>query len=137
MDSQNIHEIGFIKSFVVKEKQERFLSLIQNKKKRKKLRLLLAHNIVLNEKDNILKKEDYSEERIYMLLKKYGAPSICHIICESSKYDYTETDLKEALHELYTLDFGYIISCIPGKLAYYQGEHPSCRVILLNQISNV
>jgi hypothetical protein len=137
MDSQNIHEIGFIKSFVVKEKQERFLSLIQNKKNRKKLRLLLAHNIVLNEKDNILKKEDYSEERIYMLLKKYGAPSVCHIICESSKYDDTEADLKESLHELYTLDFGYIISCIPGKLAYYQGESPSCRVILLNQLSNV
>jgi hypothetical protein len=46
-------------------------------------------------------------------------------------------NLKEILHELLAQDFGYIISCIPGKLAYYQGESPLNRVVLNNQSSNV
>ncbi len=41
-------------------------------------------------------------------------------------------DLKEAINELFNMDFGYIISCIPGKLAYYQGEDIFNKAILLN-----
>ena len=135
MDSQNTHEIAFIESFVVKQKKLRLLSLVQN---RKKFCLLLAHNIELNTKyAHPLRKGEDNEEQIYKLLRKYGAPLICHIICENSRYDNTEMNLKEVLHELYARDFGYIISCIPGNLAYYQGEDSFNKVILLNQSSNV
>jgi hypothetical protein len=138
MDSQRSHEIDFIKTFIVKEKQERYLGLIQHTKSRKKFRLILAHTIEINKKKaQPLKKEEDNEEHIYQLLKNYGAPDICHVMCENSNYDAKETGLREALHELYNMDFGYIISCIPGKLAYYQGEDPLNKAILLDQISNV
>lgn len=140
MDSPKNHEIDFIKAFIIKERQERFLALVQNKKSRKKFRLLLAHNIEFSEnkgENRLIKKEEDNDEKIYQLLKKYGAPDACHIMCESSKYDDSEANLKEALNELFNSGFGYIISCIPGKLAYYQGEDTFNKLILLNQLSNV
>jgi len=133
MYSQNIHEVAFIKAFIVKEKQERLLALVQNKKSRKKFCLLLAHNIEINTKfTHPLKKEGDNGGQVHGLLKKHGAPDICHIICENSKYDNKEMQLKEALHELFTTDFGCIISCIPGKLAFYQGEDAFSRVLLIS-----
>lgn len=133
MNSPNNHEVTFIKSFVVKDRQERFLALVQSKKNRNKFRLLLAHNIELKkEKKLFIKKEEDNKEQIYKLLKQNGSPDTCHIICESSNYDNKEMDLKEAINELFSMNFGYIISCIPGKLAYYQGEDTSHKAILLS-----
>jgi len=129
----NNHEVSFIKFFIAKERQERFLALVENKKKRKKLRLLLAHSLVLNnERIRPINKEEDNKEQIYQILKKNGSPDNCHIICESSKYDDKDMDLKDALNELFDMDLGYIISCIPGKLAYYQGEGPFYKAILLS-----
>lgn len=132
MHTQKNHEIEFVKNFIVKEKQDRFLTLINNKKKRNKLRLLIAHrmdfiktNIYLIDKNNICKND------IYLILKKYGAPENCYIICESSIHDRKEMKIKEALDILFNSGLGFILSCIPGEVAYYQGENFS-NIILLN-----
>jgi len=123
-----MHEIAFIKSFVDKDKQERLLILVQ--KNRNKFRSLIPHKIEINKKYASFLDKQEDKEFIYQSLKKYGAPDICHVICENSKYDNIEMNLREGLHELFTVDFGYIISCIPGKLAYYQGEDSYNRAIL-------
>lgn len=127
------HELGFIKSFIVKEKQERFLLLTKGKKSRNKLRLLLAHKISLNiEKITPLKKEDDNIESIYEKLKNLGSPDNCHLICESIKFDNKNMKLRNAIEELYYTDYGCVISCIPGKLAYFQGEDVFNRAILIS-----
>lgn len=136
MDSQNIHETAFIKTFIIKEKQERLLALIQNKKSRKRFRLLLAHNIEVNKKYvQILKTEEINIEYLRQLLKKYGSPNTCHIMCENSNYDDKEMTLNEALNEFINRDISFIMSCIPGKLAYFQGEGFAKKIILFNQES--
>lgn len=130
---KNIHEIAFIQNFVVKEKQDRMLAIRHN---RKKLRLLLAHKIELKKQFvHFLKNDEAKAENLYLMLKKYGASDICYTICENSKYDYQEVNLKEVLSKILNRDFGIIISCIPGKLAYYQGEDVLCKILLIQEPS--
>lgn len=66
MNSPNNHEVTFIKSFVVKDRQERFLALVQSKKNRNKFRLLLAHNIELKKEKNSLSKKKKTTKNKYI-----------------------------------------------------------------------
>ena len=64
------------------------------------------------------------------ILKQYGAPQICHVISESSEVDGKDLPLKAAIEEVLGYGMGSVISCIPGRLAYYEGEMPSDRFVL-------
>jgi hypothetical protein len=51
-----------------------------------------------------------------------GAGPKCWIISEWDKLDAREMDLETALRETIGYGMGTIISCIPGKLAYFEDE---------------
>jgi hypothetical protein len=44
--------------------------------------------------------------------------------------DGKEISLKEAIEEVLGCGLGSILSCVPGKLVYYEGEGPGDRYIL-------
>jgi hypothetical protein len=48
-----------------------------------------------------------------------GAPKQCYVISAGSPHDGTTIPLEEAINELVG---GTILLCIPGRLAYYEGE---------------
>jgi hypothetical protein len=66
---------------------------------------------------------------VYMYLKEKGAPDICYILSENIQIDKLELPLKKALEETIGMGMGTFLSCIPGKLAYYEGEEPGERYI--------
>lgn len=68
-------------------------------------------------------------ETIYRLLQSKGAPSICHVISEGD-LDSRDMGLREAITGTFDPPICSILSCIPGNLAYYQGEYADRRCIL-------
>ncbi|MFN8166799.1 MAG: hypothetical protein U0X76_11705 [Bacteroidia bacterium] len=127
----NQHEIGFIKSFIIKEKQDRLLALLQMKNSRNKIRALIAHEIYLNKMYSLPIKGELDNPRsIHKYLREKGAPTNCYIICENESFDQKEMALNDALEIIYYTDLGTIISCIPGKLAYFQSEETQSKTIL-------
>jgi hypothetical protein len=129
------HEVGIIRAFIVPHRQERFLTLLENPKARRKL---LAHFSHLGDAirpgldlrfAHRIPPGEQTRERIYSLLKDRGAPDICHVMgpCE---LDGQDVELWEALNEIFELSFGNFLSCIPGKLAYFGGENYNERYIL-------
>ncbi len=46
----------------------------------------------------------------------------CWVISEDPEMDGRELDLKAALEHINGRQIGTILSCVPGKLAYFEGE---------------
>jgi hypothetical protein len=64
-------------------------------------------------------------ENVSRLLHSKGAGKTCWVISGNSKMDGREMDLEAALENVVGSDWGTILSCIPGKLAYFKGEYDS------------
>ncbi len=127
----NIHEEKFIHSFIVSQKRERYLSMFNSKKGRKKLIDGFYH---LNDLDEQFATEVPPNEQwadnIYRMLKAKGSPDICFIISTNTEFDRKELPLIDVLEEIVgTCDDGTFISCIAGKLGYYEGESMGARYI--------
>ena len=68
-----------------------------------------------------LDRDEDSPRPLYELLRKLGAPETCYVISDS-EFDGADIDLLEALMALHATGMGSIVSCVPGRLAYYEGE---------------
>jgi hypothetical protein len=55
-------------------------------------------------------------------LTSKGAPKTCYAISEDSALDGKEIPLKDALVSVVGRGMGTFLSCIPGKLAYFEDE---------------
>ena len=49
-----------------------------------------------------------------------GAPETCHVI--GGKHDGEDVELLTALKQIVGYGTGTVLSCVPGKLAYFEGE---------------
>lgn len=127
----NFHEEQFAKNFIVPEKRERYLSMLDSKKGRKKLIEGFYHIRDLEEKyATEVPSNEQRAENIYKMLKAKGSPDICYMISTNRKFDGEELPLIEVLEEIVgTCDDGTFISCIAGKLGYYEGETMGARYI--------
>lgn len=67
------------------------------------------------------------------MLRTLGAPEKCVIISENHDLDKKEAALAEALDECVGAGFGFFLSCIPGKVAYFEAEDLGERYILLKK----
>jgi len=56
------------------------------------------------------------------ILKSKGAPDICYAISEDNELDGREIPLEEALKFIHGSGIGTLLSCLPGKLAYFEDE---------------
>jgi hypothetical protein len=54
------------------------------------------------------------------ILRAMGAPESCHVI--GGEYDGEGMDLLTALKQIVGYGTGTVLSCVPGKLAYFEGE---------------
>lgn len=57
----------------------------------------------------------------------------CYLVSVRSDLDQQTRDLDEAIREVYAFAEGTIVCCVPGVLAYYEGEAPKNRFILHRQ----
>ena len=59
---------------------------------------------------------------IEKLLKQKGAPEVCYIISSDPDIDGKEMPLHEALMIVVDSNIGTVVSCIAGKLGYFEFE---------------
>jgi len=129
--SLNVHEEALIRTFFVRNRRERLLSLLSSQKRRKEALALLSHLRDLDPRfARRLESAQQSPEIIAQVLRKKGAPSVCHVISEHHSLDGRIMLLTQALESIVGSGIGTLLSCIPGQLAYYEGEEPSERYIL-------
>ena len=124
------HEELLIKSFVIKERQERYLNLIATEKGRKKFRTYVAHFKDLNITYCLPLNKLRTHSEFLSLLKSEKAFDPCYIISENSNYDMKFLSLLNATQNLFNSGIAYFLSFIPGKLAYYEGEEPDQKFLL-------
>jgi hypothetical protein len=131
------HEQGAIRAFVLRDKQVRFLDFLANPKNRKKFTESLAHfrwfdqrfatRIVWKVDPKLKLWEGHLQgiENIYRLLKSKGVGLTCWVISEDSEIDGREMNPRVALEHVSGREIGTILSCVPGKLAYFESEDKS------------
>ena len=130
------HEAAVIRPFVQQDKQERFLGFLANPKNRKKCTESLSHfrwfdqrfaaplkwKVDQDPKLTPWGKHVSGVENIYRLLQSKGAGSTCWAMSEDSEIDGRELDLREALEHVSGRQIGTMLSCVSGKLAYFESE---------------
>jgi len=113
------HEAAVIRAFVQRDKQERFLGFLSNPKNRRKFIESLSHFRWFDQTfaASIPWKVDPNPK-----LKSKGAGLTCWVMSEDSEIDGRELDLRAALEHVNGRQIGTILSCVPGKLAYFESE---------------
>ena len=123
-DLQRSHEEGFVRAFIEKSKQDRCISFLTSAKHRRKFTIELAHFKGLDERFSlpIPSKTAHTVKEICQLLRSKGAGQKVWIISELAGLDGRELRLEEAFSQVWGREIGSVLSCIPGKLAYFEDE---------------
>lgn len=117
------HEEGVVKSFILRPRQERVLGLLSNAKRRRTFTKELAHFKWLDPRfTKQIPPSQQSPSAIFELLKTKGSGQKCWVISESADLEGQELELCAALAETVGRGMGTILSCIPGKLGYFEDE---------------
>lgn len=125
------HEEALVKAFINPSKKARYLSLLESHKGRLKFLSGLDHFSDFDTRyTKTIPPNDQTIEAIGQLLKKKGAPLSCHLISSNHEIDNKDMFLTEAIEKVVGMGMGTFISCIPGKLAYFEGEDENERLVL-------
>ncbi len=117
------HERATIASFIVTRKQERYLGFLAKPQHRKKLTARLAHFKDLDPRFvAAIPPSQQGAPDIARILRLKGAPDLCWIISEDRRLDGSTLELSSALAKVVGYGMGTFLSCIPGKLAYFEDE---------------
>jgi len=125
------HEAAFAKAFLPSEKRARFVQILAQPKRRKEmLTQLNGHLPYLPAFAMTVPGEQDFPDALVALLAAKGAGPTCHVIVDGLKADGRELPLREALMLICMHRSGAILSCLPGRLAYYKPESPASGIIL-------
>ena len=125
--STSCDEAALVKAFIPARRQERFLEIIAKPKKKANLLAELSHFKALNPKFMVARHSNQVNPfAITKLLRAKGAGATCCVMSENSDLDGREMDLETALNETVGAQMGTLISCIPGRLGYFEGEDGRC-----------
>jgi len=124
-------EATLISTFVNPTKRKHLIEILANSKRRHRATTTLAH---FNDFDPSavvpLESAAQTPAAIESALRSRGAGESCHVISENRAIDGKHLPLKLALEKVVGQGMGTLLSCVPGELAYYEGEGPSDRCIL-------
>ncbi len=126
----NKHEEELVRAFIKPHKKQRYISLFSSKKGREKILKNLAHFKDFNFK--LLQKLEASQQNVSYItsrLNKLTNKDVCYIISENARIDGKNLKISDALFEVVGSQMGTILSIIPGKVIYYEGEEKSERYI--------
>lgn len=129
MSKNNIIEAEFVRTFVIKERQERALFELASHNKRGQFFNKLCHDFEQILDDRFM---TTVKEPIFNELKSYGAPKNCYVM-SWGELDGRTLPLFDALDEIIGFGFPSLVLCIPRKLAYFEAEQekgPSPRFLL-------
>lgn len=122
---------SLLSAFIQPERRERYLALLTSNRGRRKLREKLAHLRDLDARfAHRIPPAAQSSAEIGRLLKSRGAPDMCYVVSENAEIDDHELALDEALEIVVGRGLGTLLSCLPGRLAYFEGEEAGERFLL-------
>ena len=122
-------EEALILAFVRPERRTRLLTLLGDAKGRSKFRASLAHFHDLDVRF-AQRVSGLRAGEIEAKLRAMGAPERCHVLSESAELDGQTPTLEAALEAVVGRGMGALISCIPGRLGYFESEEVGERYIL-------
>ena len=122
-------EEAILKTFVVPAKRDRLLSLFRSPKRRQQARNALNYFAAWD--DRFAQLIDSSAD-VLAILREAGAPSVCHVMSDSSELDGRDMALNEAVSACEAYSFASVLCCVPRKLAFFFDEVtvPRNRVLL-------
>jgi hypothetical protein len=116
-------EQQLIRAFFVPSKRDRYIEMIASTRGRQKFLRELSHFKSLDPRYCIgLPNAVRTPEEIATFLHQEGAPPTCWVTSEDRDLDRQEMSLVEALKRIVGYQMGTFLSCVPGKLAYFEGE---------------
>ena len=126
------HEAGFVDAFVVKAKRERIRQFLPDSRQRGKVMATLAsHTPDLD--DRFMTKvppRQQTPAAVERLLRQRNAPDDCYAISPEDELDGTTAPLSDLLKQVVGTSNGTVLSCVPGRLAYYEGHEFGARYVL-------
>jgi len=124
-------EATLISTFVNPLKRKHLIEILANPKRRHRATATLAHFDDLDPRAVVpLESTAQTPAAIESALRSRGAGDNCHVISENRAIDGKTLSLKVALQKVVGQGMGTLLSCVPGELAYYEGQDPSDRCIL-------
>jgi hypothetical protein len=123
----NPNEEAIIRAFISSPRRPRWLESLASAKRRGPMLDRLNHCRDLDERYATLLP---SNADVVALLKSHGAPATCYILSCTQGIDGQVLTLDEAVSAAELGGWGTIISCIPGRLAYYYDECGKRRMLL-------
>jgi hypothetical protein len=125
------HELPFIDNFIEPSRRDRYRLKLGSPKHRKEFLSCLYHNLdFLPELSARFEPSEQTWQIVLGRLRSLGAPDMCYCISTKIETDRATLLLEQALQDMVGLHQGYILSCIPGKLAYYESEDRGGRYVL-------
>ena len=125
------HETALINAFILPAKRARLTGLLRNPKRRPKILATLYHFRDLDPRFLVeIAPSDQHADAVAALLIRRGAPTQCHLISTDRDLDGRDLPLAEALAQIVGFGEGTLVSCIPGRLGYFEGESLKDRFIL-------
>ena len=127
------HEAGFLDSFVVPSKRDRFRGFLSDSRRRQKFLLELYHFRYLNmAKAEELDLHPATVAAIMARMTALGGPQTAFVMSTDHRIDGQSWPLHEMLGRFaMDDDHGSIASCIAGRLAIYNGSGPNEVYLLL------
>ena len=123
MSEQAEHEEALIRAFILPQRQSRYLELLPKPKRRKDVTRELAHFKHVDMRFAVqIPPSQRGCSGILRILKAKGAPDICYAISEDDELDGKELPLSESLKKIVGYGMGTFLSCLPGRLAYFEDE---------------
>lgn len=125
------HETAVVDAFIVPSKQDRIRELLSKPKRRRGVLESLYHQAPLDPRCmSRVPPADQSSSRIEALLRAKGAPDLCYVISTDRSLDGSTVALRKALDRIVGRGEGTIISCLPGRLGYFEAEEAGERYLL-------
>ena len=125
-------ELDLVRTFVVPAKRERYIGFLASPKRRPKFLRELYHFRHFNAACVVeLSGPSDSSEGLIAELRRRGASEECYVVSAVPELDGTTGALGDIIREVFAFREGTLISCLPGRLAYYEGEAPHSRYLLV------
>ena len=125
------HEAALIRAFVLPRRRNRYFQFLNDPMRREKLLRVLDHLQNLDARyAQRIPPDKQSATDIETLLRRKGAPVTCHVISASRNLDGRKMPLLTVLAEVVGRGIGTLLSCIPGRLGYFQSEEVGERYLL-------
>jgi hypothetical protein len=120
-------ERSLVSAFFLPQRQERYLELLSNPKRRNDILREFSHFKHLHPRFivPIMRRFQHARDILAILIEK-GAPDICYGFSEWNEVDGKLLPLRDALRIVVGSGMGTFLCCLAGKLAYFESEDERC-----------